>query len=154
MAAMLDNLPLYTIGRRGKPNTIVTLVSRDQDGSTRVFDDSVVLDVDLGLAKRRLMAIKEADPENTKDCVLVQIMVTPTGRIVYDPEPPAEVDKSQLAQKEFTGYCGETAANPSDSQNIEAAWKNVPEYWPPKRDPVEIKEKKLSFLEKLKKILF
>lgn len=149
MAAMLDNLPLYTIGRRGKPNTIVTLVSKLKDGSVGELDDSVVLDVDLGLAKRRLKAIKDSDPENTRDCVLVQIMVAPTGRVVYDPEPPEEVDKSQQAQNEFTGYCGQTAANPSDSQKVDAAWKNVP-----KRDPVEIKPKKLSFLEKLKKILF
>lgn len=128
MAATLDNLPLYTIGRRGKPNTIVTLVSHDQDCSTRVFDDSVVLDVDLGLAKRRLMAIKEADPENTKDCVIVQVGVSPTGKIVYDPEPPEEADKSQQ--------------------------ESVPNDVPPKRDSLEITEKKLSFLEKLKKILF
>lgn len=154
MPAMLDNLPLYTIGRRGKPNTIVTLVSKLQDGSIGALDDSVVLDVDLGLAKRRLKAIKESDPENTKDCVLVQVGVVPTGRIVYDPEPPEEADKPKPEMKQFTGYCGETAANPSDGQAVDAAWKNVPKYVPPKRDPIEIKEKKLSFLEKLKKILF
>lgn len=143
MAAMLDNLPLYTIGRRGKSDTIVTLVSNSKDGSPRELDDSVVLDVDFGLAKKRLMAIKESDPENTKDCVLVQVRVVPTGKIVYDPDPPAE-----------TGFCGQTAANPSDGQAVDAAWKDVPKYVPPKRDPVEIKPKKPSFLEKLKKILF
>ena len=154
MPAMLDNLPLYTIGRRGKPNTIVTLVSKRQDGSVGELDDSVVLDVDLGLAKRRLKAIKESDPENTKDCVLVQVGVTPTGKIVYDPEPPEEVEKPKPAESE-TGFCGQTAANPSaDAQAVDAAWKNVPKYVPPKRDPIEIKPKKLSFLEKLKKILF
>lgn len=153
MPAMLDNLPLYTIGRRGKPNTIVTLVSKLQDGSIGALDDSVVLDVDLGLAKRRLMAIKESDPATTKDCVLVQVGVVPTGKIVYDPEPPEE-EKPKPPMKQFTGYCGETAANPSDGQAVDAAWKNVPKYVPPKRDPVEIKPKKLSFLEKLKKILF
>ena len=154
MAAMLDNLPLYTIGRRGKPNTIVTLVSKRQDGSVGELDDSVVLDVDFGLAKRRLAAIKESDPENTKDCVLVQVGVAPTGRIVYEPEPPEETDKPKPAMKQFTGYCGETAANPSDGQAVDAAWRNVPKYVPPKRDSLEIKEKKLSFLEKLKKFLF
>lgn len=146
MAAQLDNLPLYTIGRRGKPYTLVTLVSNGEERSSRVFDDSVVLDVDLGLAKRRLKAIKEADPENTRDCVLVQVVVTPLGKIVYDPEPPEE--------KPETGFTGTTAANPSDEKVIEAAWKNVPKYTPPKRDSLEIKEKKLSFLEKLKKFLF
>ena len=154
MAAMIDNLPLYTIGRRGKPNTIVTLVSNNKDGSVRDLDDSVVLDVDFGLAKRRLTAIKESDPENTKDCVLVQVGVAPTGKIVYDPEPPEETEKPKPPMKQFTGYCGETAANPSDGQAVDAAWKNVPKYVPPKRDSLEIKEKKLSFLEKLKKILF
>jgi len=143
MAAMLDNLPLYTIGRRGKSDTIVTLVSNSKDGSPRELDDSVVLDVDFGLAKKRLMAIKESDPENTKDCVLVQVRVVPTGKIVYDPDPPEE-----------TGFCGQTAANPSDGQAVDAAWKDVPKYVPPKRDPIEIKPKKPSFLEKLKKILF
>ena len=154
MAAMLDNLPLYTIGRRGKPYTIVTLVSKRKDGSVGELDDSVVLDVDFGLAKKRLMAIKESDPENTKDCILVQVGVVPTGKIVYDPEPPEEVEKAKPPMKQFTGYCGETAANPSDGQAVDAAWKNVPKYVPPKRDPLEIKPKKLSFLEKLKKILF
>ena len=154
MSAMLDNLPLYTIGRRGKPNTIVTLVSKRQDGSVGELDDSVVLDVDFGLAKRRLNAIKESDPENTKDCVIVQVGVSPTGKIVYDPEPPEEAEKPKQEMKEFTGYCGETAANPSDGQAVNAAWKDVPKYVPPKRDPLEIKPKKLSFLEKLKKILF
>lgn len=153
MPAMLDNLPLYTIGRRGKPSTIVTLVSKLQDRSIGALDDSVVLDVDLGLAKRRLMAIKESDPATTKDCVLVQVGVVPTGKIVYDPEPPEE-EKPKPPMKQFTGYCGETAANPSDGHAVDAAWKNVPKYVPPKRDPVEIKPKKLSFLEKLKKILF
>lgn len=143
MPAMLDNLPLYTIGRRGKSDTIVTLVSKREDGSVGTLDDSVVLDVDFGLAKKRLMAIKESDPENTKDCVLVQVGVVPTGKIVYDPDPPAE-----------TGFCGQTAANPSDGQAVDAAWKNVPKYVPPKRDQIEIKPKKLIFLEKLKKILF
>ena len=154
MPAMLDNLPLYTIGRRGKPNTIVSLVSKLQDGSVGTLDDSVVLDVDFGLAKKRLMAIKESDPATTKDCVLVQVGVVPTGKIVYDPEPPEE-EKPKPPMKEFTGYCGETAANPSDGQAVDAAWKDVPKYVPPKRDSLEIKEeKKLSFLEKLKKILF
>ena len=152
MPAMLDNLPLYTIGRRGKPNTIVTLVSKLQDGSIGALDDSVVLDVDLGLAKRRLMAIKESDPATTKDCVLVQVNVATTGKIVYDPEPPEE-EKPKPAMKELTGYCGETAANPSDGQVVDAAWKNVPKYEPPKRDSLKIKEKH-SFLEKLKKFLF
>lgn len=153
MAAMRDNLPLYTIGRRGKPYTIVTLVSNSKDGSVRELDDSVVLDVDFGVAKRRLMAIKESDPENTKDCVIVQVGVSPTGKIVYDPEPPEEAEKPQTEKSE-TGFCGQTAANPSDGQAVDAAWKNVPEYVPPKRDPIEIKGKKPSFLEKLKKILF
>jgi len=145
MAAILDNLPLYTIGRRGKPYTIVTLVSNTKEGSVRELDDSVVLDVDFGLAKKRLMAIKESDPENTKDCVLVQVGVVPTGKIVYDPDPPAESE---------TGFCGQTAANPSEAKAVDAAWKDVPKYVPPKRDPIEIKPKKPSFLEKLKKILF
>lgn len=153
MAAMLDNLPLYTIGRRGKPNTIVTLVSKRQDGSVGELDDSVVLDVDFGLAKRRLNAIKESDPENTKDCVLVQVGVVPTGKIVYDPEPPEEAEKPKPAESE-TGFCGQTAAEPADPNDVGEAWKNVPKYVPPKRDPIEIKPKKLSFLEKLKKILF
>ena len=141
MAAQLDNLPLYTIGRRGKPNTIVTLVSKNEDGSVGTLDDSVVLDVDLGLAKRRLKAIKDADPENTRDCVLVQVLVSPTGRIVYDPEPPEE--------KPETGFTGTTAAPGSDPGAVDAAWKNVPKF-----EPKEVKPKKPSFLEKLKKFLF
>lgn len=151
MAAMLDNLPLYTIGRRGKPDTIVTLVSTDGENGERVLDDSVILDVDFGLAKKRLMAIKKSDPEKTKDCILIQVRVSTTGKIVYDPEPPKEVD---MSQNEPTGFCGQTAAEPSDNHDVSEAWKNVPEYKPPKRDPIEIKPKKLSFLEKLKKILF
>lgn len=153
MPALLNNLPLYTIGRRGKPNTIVSLVSKLQDGSVGALDDSIVLDVDLGLAKRRLQAIKESDPETTKDCVLVQVVVTPTGRIVYDPEPPEEAEKPQPAETE-TGFCGQTAANHSDAQGVDSAWKNVPKYEPPKCDSLEIKEKKPSFLDKLKKFLF
>lgn len=125
---MLDNPPLYTIGRRGDLNLLVSLYSKNQAGDV-ILDDSVVLDVNLGLAKRRLMAIKEADPDGTRDCVIVQVVVSKTGKIVYDPEPPVEVDKSHQ--------------------------ENVPNDVPPKQEPVEIKEeKKLSFLEKLKKILF
>lgn len=120
MAAMLDNLPLYTIGRRGKPNLLVTLVSKNLDGSSVELASSVILDIDLNLVKRRLIAIKKADPEGTRDCVIVQVHVSNTGKIVYDPEAPEEVDK----------------------------------YTAPKRDSDERNEKKLSFLEKLKRSYF
>lgn len=150
MAAMLDNLPLYTIGRRGKPNTLGSLVTKHDDGSDGVLDDSIVLDVDFGLAKRRLMAIKESDPDGTRDCVLVQVEIAPTGKTVYDPESPEEAVKTQVEQRESTGFCSQTLLDPV---KVEEAWKSVSEYTLPKQESVERSEKP-SFLEKLKKILF
>ena len=152
MAALLDNLPIfYTIGRRGNPNLLVTLMTKNLEGSSVELASSIVIDTDLELAKRRLMGLKKADHDSTRDCVLVQVYVNNTGKTVYDPEPPEEVSKSALAQTESTGFCSPTLLDPD---KVEEAWKSVPEYTPPKQESDEHNEKKPSFLEKLKKILF
>lgn len=151
-APLLDNLPIfYTIGRRGKPNLLVTLMTKNLEGSSLELASSIVIDTDLELSKRRLMDLKKSDPDSTRDCVIVQVYVNNTGKIVYDPEPPEEVEKSQTAQNGFIGFSSHTLLDPD---KVEEAWKMVPEYTPRKPDHVEIKEKKSSFLEKLKKILF
>lgn len=151
-APLLDNLPIfYTIGRRGKPNLLVTLMTKNLEGSSLELASSIVIDTDLDLAKRRLMDLKKSDPDSTRDCVIVQVYVNNTGKIVYDPEPPEEVSKSALAQTEFTGFWNQSLLDPD---KVEKAWKSVPEYTPPKRDPIELPDKKPGFFEKIKKILF
>lgn len=150
-APPLDNPPIfYTIGRRGNPNLLVTLMTKNLEGSSLELASSIVIDTDLELAKRRLMDLKKADPERTRDCVLVQVNVYSTEEIVYDPEPQEEVSKSALEQRESTGFCSQTLLDPV---KVEEAWKSVSEYTPPKQESVERSEKP-SFLEKLKKILF
>lgn len=151
MAALLDDLQIfYTIGRRGKPNLLVTLMTKNLEGSSLELASSIVIDTDLELAKRRLMDLKKSDPDSTRDCVIVRAQVYSTGEIVYDPEPPEEAEKPTLAQKESSGFCCHTLLDPD---KVEEAWKSVPEYTHPKQESDEHNEKP-SFFEKLKKILF
>jgi hypothetical protein len=151
MVPLLDNLPIfYTIGRRGNPNLLVTIMTKNLEGSSIELASSIVIDTDLGLAKRRLMDLKKTDPSN-RDCVIFRALVYNSGEIVYDPESPEEVDRSQPSQNVFTGFCSQSLLDPD---KVEEAWKSVPEYTPLKRDPIELPENKPGFFEKIKKILF
>lgn len=126
-------------------------MTKNLEGSSLELVSSIVIDTDLELAKRRLMDLKKSDPDGTRDCVIVRALIYNTGEIVYDPEPPEEADKNHVEQNGFTGFSSQTLLDPD---KVEEAWKSVPEYTPQKRDPIGLPDKKLSFLEKLKKILF
>lgn len=74
--------PLYTIGRRDKPGTIVTVCGGDD--SCRL-NHSVVLDSDLELCKERMHAIIESDPLRNSDLVILEVDFVHTVRAIFDP---------------------------------------------------------------------
>lgn len=94
---------LYIITRKNKEHCAVTAVSVDPCDRADALNDSIVIDTDLELCKKRVKSMKINNPETTADLIIREVDSIMLGQIVQDVyELPKEEHKTFLTKiKEF-----------------------------------------------------
>lgn len=94
---------LYIITRKNKAHCAVLGNSVDQRDRADVLKDTVVIDTDIELCKKRVKSMKINNPETTADLIIRKVDSILLGQIVQDVyELPKEEHKTFFTKiKEF-----------------------------------------------------
>ena len=75
---------LYIITRKNKEHCAVTAVSVGQHDRADALKESIVIDTDLELCKKRVNSMKINNPETTADLIIREVDSIVLGQIVQD----------------------------------------------------------------------
>ena len=79
------NTKLYIITRKNKEHCAVTAISLYRDSSAAdLLNESIVIDTDLELCKKRVNSMKINNPESTADLIIREVDSIVLGQIVQD----------------------------------------------------------------------